>query len=245
MPRSSPTLPVIAAHRQRVDVLEDARSHARVDDAGHGRGHLVERAERGEQGGGVGRAGLELQRGLGDQREGPLRAHEQLGEVVAGRGLDELAAGADHLARGEHRLEAEDVMAGHAVLDGPHPAGVGGDVAAERRRSTPPGTPGRRGRAARSAASSCSRVTPGSTTATWLAVSISRIVSIRSKDTKIGVRGSGWPPPTGRSRCRGPRRGPDRSSQMRRTAATSVAPPGPDDGQRGARRAPVSASSWV
>ena len=51
----------------------------------------------------------------GDQRQGALRADQQLGEVVAGRGLDELAAGADDLAVGQHDLEAEHVVACHPV----------------------------------------------------------------------------------------------------------------------------------
>jgi hypothetical protein len=56
-----------------------------------------------------------------------------LGEVVAGRGLDDSAAGANDLAGGERQLQAEDVLAGDTVLDGLHPAGVGGDVAADGR----------------------------------------------------------------------------------------------------------------
>ncbi len=65
--------------------------------------------------------------------ERALGSDDELGEVVAGRRLDELPARAHDLARPEHHLEAEDVGPCHAVADGPHPAGVRGDVAAERR----------------------------------------------------------------------------------------------------------------
>ena len=57
----------------------------------------------------------------------------ELREVVAGGGLHELAAGADDLAGGQHRFEAEHLVAGDAVLHRAHAAGVRGDVAAEAR----------------------------------------------------------------------------------------------------------------
>ena len=92
----------------------------------------AERGERGQHGRGLGRAGLHLHRHLGRHGQRALGADEQLGQVVAGRALHELAAGAQHPAVGQHDLEAEDVVAGHAVADGTHAAGVGADVAAER-----------------------------------------------------------------------------------------------------------------
>ena len=107
----------------------------------------------------------------------------ELGEVVAGRRLHELAAGADDLAVGQHDLEPQHVVARDAVLHRAHAAGVGVDVAAEAGASTRRGTPGRRDRAARVAASSWSSVTPGWTMAMWLSRSISRIASMRSNAT--------------------------------------------------------------
>ena len=80
----------------------------------------------------MGWTGDELERRLGHQRECPLRTDDQLGEVVARRGLDDSAPGADDLSRRQHHLEPEDVMAGHAVLHRLHPARVGPDVAADR-----------------------------------------------------------------------------------------------------------------
>ena len=80
----------------------------------------------------LGEPGLDLHRDLGRDGQGALRADEQLGQVVAARALDELAAGAQHGAVGQHHLEPEHVVAGHAVADGAHAAGVGGHVPAER-----------------------------------------------------------------------------------------------------------------
>ena len=78
------------------------------------------------------RRGRRRTRDLGDQGEHALGADDQLREIEAGRGLHELAAGADDLTGAEHRGQAEHVVARDAVLDGLHAAGVGGDVAAER-----------------------------------------------------------------------------------------------------------------
>ena len=121
-------------HREEVDVLEDERSDAGGHHLRHGTGDALERGERRQHGGPVGGAGVDTQHGLGDECQRALRADDELGQVVPGGHLHDAAAGADDLARGEHRLEAEDVVTGHAVLHGPHPAGVGGDVAAEGRR---------------------------------------------------------------------------------------------------------------
>ena len=76
--------------------------------------------------------GLQLDGHFGHEGERTLRPDDDLGEVVAGRGLHELAAGADHLARAEDHLEPEDVVPRHPVTDRPHPAGIRVDVAPER-----------------------------------------------------------------------------------------------------------------
>ena len=112
-------------------------------------GHRVERRERREHRRGVRRARVEPQRRLGDERERALGPDDQLGEVVAGGRLHELAAGADDLAGRQHGLEAEHLVAGDAVLHRPHAAGVGGDVAAEAGAVLARDTRGRRARAAR------------------------------------------------------------------------------------------------
>ena len=82
----------------------------------------------------LGRAGRAQPHGdLGDETEGALGADEQRHEVVPGDALGGLAADADELARAGDDLEGEDVVAGDAVLDAAHPAGVRRDVAADRR----------------------------------------------------------------------------------------------------------------
>ena len=76
---------------------------------------------------------------LGDEAEGAFGPDQQRDEVVAGHALGGLAADPDELAGAGDDLEGEDVVAGDAVLDAAHPAGVRRDVAADRR-------PGRAGR---------------------------------------------------------------------------------------------------
>ena len=121
-----------AAHHQHVDVFEDGRVDAAVHDVGHRVGHLREGGERGQDRGRLGEPGLELDGHLGGDGQGPLGADEQLGQVVAARALDELAPGAQDGAVGQHHLEAEHVMARHPVAHGPHAAGVGRHVPAQR-----------------------------------------------------------------------------------------------------------------
>ena len=65
--------------------------------------------------------------------ERALGADHERGEVVAGRALGRAAAEAHDLAVGEHDRHAEHVVARDAVLDAADAAGVGGDVAADRR----------------------------------------------------------------------------------------------------------------
>jgi hypothetical protein len=69
---------------------------------------------------------------LGDDAERALGADEPGDEVVAGDALGGAAAAAQHLAAHQRDLEAEDVLAGDAVLERARPAGVGRRVAADR-----------------------------------------------------------------------------------------------------------------
>ena len=71
------------------------------------------------------------QGGLGDDAEGPLGADEQLRQVVAHDVLDRAAAGPDDGAVREHHLQAQHVVARHAVLDAAQAARVLGQVAAD------------------------------------------------------------------------------------------------------------------
>ena len=81
--------------------------------------------------------GVESQDGPCHQGQGSLGPDHQLGEVIAACRLHELAPGDEHLAGAEHGLDAEHVVAGHAVLDRPHPPGIGGHVAAQAGRLLP------------------------------------------------------------------------------------------------------------
>ena len=102
------------------------------------------------------------------------------GEVVAGDALGGTPAEAHELAGAGDDLEAEDVVAGDAVLEAAH---------ARRRwwrrcrrsstRASWPGPAGTRGRARRDAARRSSLTTPGSTTANRSTGSISRMRSSR------------------------------------------------------------------
>ena len=62
--------------------------------------------------------------GLGDDAEGPQGAGEQLGEVVAGHVLDDLAAGLRHRAVGEHHFDADDQISHRTVPETPRTRGV-------------------------------------------------------------------------------------------------------------------------
>ena len=182
-----------AGHGQDVDVLEDARIDPAAHDVRHRLGHLDQGGEGRQDGGGLGQAWLDLQGDLGGDRQRPLRADQQLREVVPRGDLHELATGAQHGAVGQHDLEAEDVVPRDAVPHGAHAAGVRGDVASEGRtllagRDRVDEAQGRQG------ASSCSNVTPGSTTATWFSVSISLMAFMRSKAMRI-PSATGWHPP--------------------------------------------------
>ena len=104
-------------------------------------GVLLGQAEQGDRGvdgrhghpgRGVPRGGREEpQHGAGDDAERALRADEQLGEVVAGVVLAEPAQPVPHPAVGQHDLEAEHQLAGHAVAQHRGAAGVGREVAAD------------------------------------------------------------------------------------------------------------------
>jgi hypothetical protein len=99
---------------------DGARGVGEVGEVGHPRSRRLSRRKK-------------AQRELGHHREGPLAPAQQAREVIARDVLDEASAAADHLSRGEHGLDAEHVVAGDPVLQGPQPARALGDVAADRR----------------------------------------------------------------------------------------------------------------
>ena len=131
MPSSRFCIWTMCGHRHVVDVLQDVGHQPGGEDLGHRLHHLVEVGERSEHGGAVFQARKQLDSHLGDQRQGAFGADDELGQVVAGGHLGDLAAGPDDLAGRQHRLQPEHVIAGHPVLDRTHSAGVGSDVAAD------------------------------------------------------------------------------------------------------------------
>ena len=124
----------ILAQRLEADAIDELE-RGRHDAALHQTIDRVHRRRDGGEGGAQRRPRRrqrhQPQRDLGDDRQRPLGADEQLRQVVADDVLHGLAAGPDHGAVGEHGFEAEDVAAGVAVLEGARPAGALGDVAAD------------------------------------------------------------------------------------------------------------------
>ena len=116
-----------------VDVLQDEWIHTAAHDLRHAGRDVVDRRERNEHRRAELRPRVDLQHGLGDDRERSLGTDDELREVVTGRGLDELPARPDDVAVGEDGLEPEHLIARDAVLHRAHAARVRRDVAAERR----------------------------------------------------------------------------------------------------------------
>ena len=138
---------------------------------------------------------------LGRDPERALAADEDAGQVVAGR-VARLAAEPHDLAVGQHDLEPEHVIRGDAVLQAVRPAGVLGDVAADRARLLAR----RIGRVVEPVGATprerCRLTSPGCTTAIWLSESTSSTRFIRMSEMTM-------PPSAGRParRARCPRRG--------------------------------------
>ena len=69
---------------------------------------------------------------FGDDAQRALRAHHELGEVVAGGVLERVGGRPDDVAGGQHHLQIEHVVAGGAVLHGLGAAAAVGQVAAQK-----------------------------------------------------------------------------------------------------------------
>jgi hypothetical protein len=109
----------------REDAGGDHRAHRRA-----GLGDVVERGERDLRELGLGR---ELDGDLGDHREQTFRAVDQCEQVVARR-VRRFAAQLHDLAAHQHATDATHVVDREPVLEAVHPAGILGDVAADRAR---------------------------------------------------------------------------------------------------------------
>ncbi len=116
---------------QVVEHLERGRHDPRGDDPAHRLGGRVDRIEDGQQS--PARLGVarQVHDRLGDDAKGPLVAHDQPGQVVAGVVFGD-PAGLDHRAVGHDERRPLDVVDRHAVLERVRPARVGRDIAADR-----------------------------------------------------------------------------------------------------------------
>ena len=110
------------AHRPAQLLLQLAQQGSHFREAGHGQQRAVVAAG----------TALQPQHDPGDDAERALGAHEQVFQVIAGVVLDHLVQAREHRAVGQHGLQAEYRIAGHAVADRPVAAGVGRHVAADR-----------------------------------------------------------------------------------------------------------------
>lgn len=125
----------------QVDVLEGAGiqrlgrggAHGGAGDPADPVGGIGDGGEAGQDGPSRDRQGPQAHGRADRHGQGPLGADQRLGQVQARHTLDRAVPGADEGAVGQHHLEGQDRLAGHAVLGAVQAAGVGGDVAADAR----------------------------------------------------------------------------------------------------------------
>ena len=119
-----------SADRERVHHLHRGGNDSRANHLGHGRPASVDRVERRQQR--LHRFGAP-QDSNGDARDDGERAFrsDDQAEQIRSRRIGELAAEVHELAVGQHRLDAEDVMDGEAVLQAVRAPRIFGDVAAD------------------------------------------------------------------------------------------------------------------
>ena len=99
--------------------------------AGTARAHDSSVIERDQEHRAVRGQGKQSEVDLGDDGERALRTDEQLGQVITGDVLEQLAAVTYDFTAGQHGLDAGDEVLGHPVLDGARPARTFREVAAE------------------------------------------------------------------------------------------------------------------
>jgi hypothetical protein len=117
--------------RLGVHHLDRSRDDAALDDLRHGLAGLVRGVEERHQRAHGLRRGDHAQPHLGRHAERALGADERAEQVIARR-VELVAADLDHLAVGEHELQAGHVVGREAVLEAVGAARVLGDVAADR-----------------------------------------------------------------------------------------------------------------
>ena len=116
----------------RVHELNGLRIEVRKLYRGHRRDGVGKLGKGQDQRHIAGGCGDELERKLGDDAEGALRAADQVQQAVAGAGLTDGLAELHYLAAREDNGHRHDIVARDAVLDSAHTAGVSADVASDR-----------------------------------------------------------------------------------------------------------------
>src|SRR5713101_6810046 len=119
------------AHGGTVEQLARARQEAGVEDGLHRAGRRVLVGEQGEQRLDPPRERDELQRRLGDHRQRPLAADQEVGQIVPRDSLPAPVARAHDGAVCQHRLQRQHVVGGHAVLQRARPSRVVREVPAD------------------------------------------------------------------------------------------------------------------
>ena len=128
----------IAGVHRRLGRLDGQRIHdlhgAGQQAGGHDLRHRVARGRQRRVGGQHGaiafRLGQQPQRDLQRDAKEPLRPDKEAGQIRPDA-LQAVAAELDHFAVGQHGLDAQHVVGGHAVFQTVRAAGVEGDVAAD------------------------------------------------------------------------------------------------------------------
>ena len=104
-----------------------------LNDAGYRmgrRGHIREKGEHRSLGF---RSGEQPESYGRNYRQCSFRTRDEVSEVVAGDSFHGLPAGSDYFAGRESHGEAEHIVPGHAVLDGPQSSGTFGYIPPDRR----------------------------------------------------------------------------------------------------------------
>src|SRR3984957_20429086 len=164
----------------------------------------------------------QLQRGSRHDAERPLGADEKLLEIVAAIVLAQGPQAVPDPSVGQNDFEAEHEVAGHAVAQDIEAPRIGGDIAADPRRTLEPKVIGRRQFSASAACFATSRIQPASTTITYPAGSTERTAFMRSSSrTTSGSFASDTAAPTRPVRPPCGTMPRLRSMQRRTTAAAS------------------------
>ena len=120
------------AHGRAVHQLAGAREEAGAEDLLHAQRRGVLVREESQHGGDRARQRDQFQRRFHDDRKRAFAADEKLRQIVSGDALPAAVAGLDQFAGRQHRFDAEHVIARHAIFQGARPAGVVGQVSADR-----------------------------------------------------------------------------------------------------------------